>query len=170
MKKLFLFCTVIATMACNQTPDLNIYKANKVLAEKFLNTYVSPTDYKTFTSMIADDIEHQSPMYGQGIVGKDAVFEQANFYMNNFSEVSFNNAVWLPGVDNKTLVPDGSVRVYGTWKGISNSTGKSFSLDAYHYFLINEQGKIIQSGDFFDATGMIMAVAADEKEISDQEK
>lgn len=161
MKKAIFFCAALVLVACNQAPDLSLYKANQALAEKFLNTYVSPTDYDGFTTMIADDIEHQSPMYGQGVVGKEAVLGQADFYMNNFSDVTFNNAVWLPGVDNETLVPDGSVRVYGTWKGVSNATGKSFSVDSYHYFLFNEDGKLVQSGDFFDATGMIMAVAPD---------
>lgn len=169
MKNLFLLCIAALMIGCNQAADLSVYKANQSLAEKFLNTYVSPTDYDTFVSMIADDIQHQSPMYGQGIVGKDAVYEQAKFYMNNFSDVSFNNAVWLPGVDNETLIPDGSVRVYGTWKGISNASGKSFSVDSYHYFLFNEEGKVVQSGDFFDATGMVMAVAPDQEESSEEE-
>jgi len=37
--------------------------------------------------------------------------------MSNFSDVSFNDARWLPGVDEETLKADGSVRVYGTRKG-----------------------------------------------------
>lgn len=163
MKKAILFCAAILLVACNQTPDLSVYKANQALAEKFLDTYVSPTDYDTFASMVADDVKHQSPMYGQGVVGKEGVYSQANFYMNNFSEVTFNNPVWIPGVDNETLVPDGSVRVYGTWKGVSNASGKPFSVDAYHYFLFDEAGKVIQSGDYFDATGMVMAVSPDEE-------
>ena len=109
-------------------------------------------------------------MYGQGLVGKEAVFGQANFYMNNFSEVTFNDPIWLPGVDDKTLVPDGSVRVYGTWKGVSNATGKPFSVDAYHYFMFNEAGKLVQSGDYFDATGMVMAVAPDPEESTEEEE
>jgi ketosteroid isomerase-like protein len=44
----------------------------------------------------------------------------------------------------------------------SNATGKTFSLDSYHYFVIKD-GKISQSGDFFDATGMVMAVSPDEE-------
>tara|TARA_B110000914_G_scaffold131025_1_gene114482 strand:- start:54 stop:575 length:522 start_codon:yes stop_codon:yes gene_type:complete len=80
--------------------------------------------------------------------------------MSNFSDVSFENSRWLPGVNEETLQADGSVRVYGTWKGVSNASGKSFSVDGYHYFVINE-GKIVQSGDFFDATGMVMSVQPD---------
>lgn len=164
MKKIIFLCTIYTMVACSPTPDLSRYEANQVIAEKFLSTYVSPTDYDTFASMVADEIEHQSPMYGQGIVGKEAVFAQAKFYMGNFSEVTFNKAVWLPGVNEESLLPDGSVRVYGTWKGKSNATGKSFSVDSYHYFLMNDEGKIIRSGDYFDATGMVMAVAPDEVE------
>ena len=99
-------------------------------------------------------------MYGAGIVGYDKVLEQGNFYMSNFSEVTFENTRWLPGVNEETLKPDGSVRVYGTWKGVSNSSGKSFSVDSYHYFEVKD-GKISQSGDFFDASGMVMAVQPD---------
>ena len=113
--------------------------------------------------MTDENIEHQSPMYGAGIVGYEKVLEQGNFYMSNFSDVSFNDARWLPGVDEETLMADGSVRVYGTWKGVSNASGKSFSVDAYHFFVIKE-GKIIQSGDFFDATGMIMSIQPDSEE------
>jgi len=48
-------------------------------------------------------------------------------------------------------------------KGVSNASGKSFSVDGYHYFVIKE-GKIVQSGDFFDATGMVMSVQPDSEE------
>ncbi len=96
------------------------------------------------------------------MVGYEQVLEQGNFYMSNFSEVTFEDARWLPGVNEETLQADGSVRVYGTWKGTSIATGKRFSVDSYHYFVVKD-GKILQSGDFFDATGMVRAVRADEE-------
>lgn len=162
MKKTILLCLVFCFgIACEQQPDLSAYEANRALAEELMNAYVSPSDYDFYASHVADDIVHISPMYGKGEVGKEAVLEQAKFYMNNFENVTFNDPVWLPGVNNETLQPDGGVRVYGTWKGTSMATGKSFSVIAYHYFEFKE-GKISQSGDFFDATGMLMALAADE--------
>ena len=42
----------------------------------------------------------------------------------------------------------------------SIASGKEFSVDSYHYFGIKD-GKIIQSGDYFDATGMVMATQPD---------
>jgi ketosteroid isomerase-like protein len=80
--------------------------------------------------------------------------------MNGFENVTFTARAWLPGVDETTLKADGSVRVYGTWRGNSIDSGKSFSLDSYHYFSIKD-GKISQSGDYFDATGMVLATNAD---------
>jgi ketosteroid isomerase-like protein len=160
-KTILLFLLLCCGIACEQQPDLSVYEANKALAEELMNSYVSPTDYDFYASHVADDIVHVSPMYGLGEVGKEAVLEQAKFYMNNFENVTFNDPVWLPGVNNETLQPDGGVRVYGTWKGTSKATGKSFSVIAYHYFEFKD-GKISQSGDFFDATGMVMAVAPDE--------
>ena len=45
---------------------------------------------------------------------------------------------------------------------VSNDTGKEFSVLAYHWFEF-EDGKIISTGDFFDATGMMNAVAPDQE-------
>ena len=54
------------------------------------------------------------------------------------------------------------MRVYGTWTGTSNASGKEFAVDSYHYFYVKD-GKITASGDYFDATGMVMALAPDQE-------
>jgi ketosteroid isomerase-like protein len=164
MKKYLILVLIMSSfISCNSNEDMLLFESNKEIAKKYLASYESPTDYDNFVSMTDEEIQHQSPMYGAGMVGYNQVLEQGNFYMSNFSDVSFNDARWLPGVDEETLKADGSVRVYGTWKGVSNASGKSFSIDSYHYFVIKE-GKIVQSGDFMDATGMVMAVEADSVE------
>ena len=164
MKKYLIIALVMTILiSCNTNTDMSLFKENKEIAKIYLASYESPTDFENFVFMTDEKIEHQSPMYGAGIVGYEKVLEQGNFYMSNFSDVSFNDTRWLPGVDEETLKADGSVRVYGTWKGVSNASGKSFSVDAYHYFAIKE-GKIVQSGDFFDATGMVMSVQPDSEE------
>ena len=160
MKKLILLVIGIITISCQTNPDLSLYQANKKVAEKFLLTYQSPTNFDLFKSMIAENIVHQSPMYGAGEVGYDEAVGQAEFYMTGFENVKFTKAIWLPGVDEETLLADGSVRVYGTWSGNSIASGKEFSVDAYHYFMVKD-GKISKSGDYFDATGMIMAIQPD---------
>ena len=138
---------------------MTLYKSNLEVVKKAMACYETPQDYETFVSLIDENVQHQSPMYGQGIVGYEGVLGQAKFYMEGFSDVGFENAIWLPGVDTVSLKNNGSVRVYGTWTGKSKETGKPFAVDSYHFFDIKD-GKIISSGDYFDATGMVMAISA----------
>ena len=156
--KHLLFSLVVVLTACSQPNDLTLYNANLEIAKTAMSCYETP-DFETLKSLIHADVEHQSPMYGQGTVNYEGVMGQAKFYMEGFKNVSFENPIWLPGVDSETLATDGSVRVYGTWKGVSVETGKSFSVNAYHFFDLQD-GLIIKSGDYFDATGMVMAVSA----------
>ena len=154
-----LISLIFVLSACTQTDNLALYKTNLEVVKKAMSCYETPQDYETFVSLIHEDVQHQSPMYGQGSVSYEGVLGQAKFYMEGFSDVAFENPVWLPGVDTVSLQNNGSVRVYGTWTGKSNETGKSFAVDSYHYFDISD-GKIISSGDYFDATGMVMAISA----------
>mgnify|MGYP001223601199 FL=1 len=153
-----LLSLIVVLSACTQSDNLALYNTNLEIAKKAMSCYETPTDFETFKSLVSEDVKHQSPMYGQGLVDYDGVLGQASFYMQGFTNVKFENAVWLPGVDSTSLSNDGSVRVYGTWSGESLETGNSFSVDSYHYFDV-EDGKITSSGDYFDATGMVMAVS-----------
>ena len=56
---------------------------------------------------------------------------------------------------------DGSVRTYGYWSGTNTASGKSFRGLWYHYLTFDDNGKIINGGDFGDATGLVMAVSPD---------
>ena len=154
---------IVILSACSQADDMTLYKSNLEVVKKAMACYETPQDYETFVSLIDENVQHQSPMYGQGIVGYEGVLGQAKFYMEGFSDVVFENPIWLPGVDTVSLQNNGSVRVYGTWTGKSNETGKPFAVDSYHFFDIKD-GKIISSGDYFDATGMVMAIAATTEE------
>ena len=167
MKKIILITITVLLVSCEANQDLSLYNTNKEVAQKMLMSHTSPTNFELFKSLIHEEIEHQSPMYGVGKIGYDKVLIDAEFYMTNFKDVTFEDAIWLPGVDETTLTPDGSVRVYGTWKGVSIATGKSFSLDSYHY-LNAKEGKVYESGDFFDASGMMIAVAADQAVVAEE--
>lgn len=162
MKKLLLIAIALIAVSCQNTPDMSLYNANKEIAEKWIRAYES-TDLETIKSLTSKDIVHQSPQYGVGEIGYDGILAQANFYMNGYENITFTDAVWLPGVDNTTLISNGGVRVYGTWKGNNKESGKTFSVDSYHWMEV-EGGKVVRSGDFFDATGMVMATQPDPAE------
>ena len=89
-------------------------------------SYASPTNFELFKSLIHEEIEHQSPMYEVGKIGYDKVLVDAKFYMTNFKYFTFEGAIWVPGVDETTLKPDGSLRFFGTCKAFSITSGKAF--------------------------------------------
>ena len=103
-------------------------------------------------------------MYGMGMVDYETSLQVAEFYVQNYTDVKFNDPVWLPGIDTLTMKPDGSVRAYGRWSGKSLSTGREFSVMSYHNFDF-EDGKISSTGEYFDATGMVNAVGPAQRNV-----
>ena len=77
--------------------------------------------------------------------------------------INYEPQNFLPGVDPDTGLLNGSVRTYGSWSGTMTASGKSFEGLWYHYLTFDENGKIINGGDFGDATGLIMSVMPDEE-------
>ena len=99
MRNLLLLSLIVILSSCTQSDNLALYNTNLSIAKKAMSCYETPTDFETFKSLISEDVKHQSPMYGQGLVDYDGVLGQASFYMQGFTNVKFENAVWLPGVD-----------------------------------------------------------------------
>ena len=61
---MLLISVALVTFSCSNTQDMTLYKANLEVAKKYISTYESPTDFELFKAMTAENIEHQSPMYG----------------------------------------------------------------------------------------------------------
>ena len=78
-------------------------------------------------------------------------------------DITWEAENYLPGADPETGIPNGSVRTYGYWSGTNTASGKTFRGLWYHYLTFNEEGKIINGGDFGDATGLVMSVMPDQE-------
>ena len=81
--------------------------------------------------------------------------------ISDFENMKFTPTYWLPGSDSLGN-QNGSVRVYGVWTATHTPTQKSVNLKSYHYWDFDENGLITQTGDYFDATGMMMSLTSDE--------
>ena len=161
MKKIILLLLVISFTACNTShPD---YESNKKLAQKWVETFETQ-NMALWEEVVSEDLLDVAPMYGMGQVDYATSKQVAQFYVDNYTDVKFNNPVWLPGIDTLTMKPDGSVRAYGTWTGKSNSTGREFSITSYHNFDFKD-GKIASTGEYFDATGMVNAVGPVDRNV-----
>ena len=114
MKKIILFLLLISFTACNTShPD---YEENKKLAQKWVETFETQ-NMDLWEEVVSEDLLDVAPMYGMGQVDYATSKQVAQFYVDNYTDVQFNNPVWLPGIDTLTMKPDGSVRAYGTWTG-----------------------------------------------------
>ena len=71
--------------------------------------------------------------------------------------MDFNATYWLPGSDSLGNT-NGSVRVYGVWTATHTATQKPINLRSYHYWDFDANGLILTTGDYFDATGMMMSL------------
>ncbi|MGB2086584.1 MAG: antibiotic biosynthesis monooxygenase [Flavobacteriaceae bacterium] len=161
--KHILFClSLFLLVGCNSVTNKD-YEANLVLAKKWVSSFET-NNVELWKEVVSEDLVDVAPLYGMGQVDYQTSLNIANFYVNNYEEVEFQNPVWLPGVDTLTMKPDGSVRAYGTWTGKSKSTGRTFSVTSYHNFDFKE-GKIVSTGEYFDATGMVNAVGPVQRNV-----
>ena len=160
MKKIILLLAGILFVGCDSNPK---YESNLAVAKKWVQAF-EDQNIELWKEAVSEDLQDIAPMYGMGMVDYETSLQVAEFYIQNYTDVKFNDPVWLPGIDTLTMKPDGSVRAYGRWSGKSLSTGREFSLMSYHNFDF-EDGKISSTGEYFDATGMVNAVGPAKRNV-----
>tara|TARA_X000000368_G_C23022882_1_gene708826 strand:- start:1360 stop:1848 length:489 start_codon:yes stop_codon:yes gene_type:complete len=162
MKKTFIMLVflLVSCSAPQQNPD---FEKNVELAKNYFSTFVTE-DFDATAALLSDDVEWQGCFYGTKLMNKDQAMEYSKGWHDAMENISYTAENYLPGVDPETGLLNGSVRTYGTWTGTNTASGKDFEISMYHYFTFNEDGKIINAGDYGDATGLIMAVAPDPAE------
>ena len=53
------------------------------------------------------------------------------------------------------------IRVYGTWTAIHSESGKEIGVKYFNLTTINEDGKIVQSSEYFDVNGLAVQINAE---------
>ena len=159
MKKLLLLCTVLLLTSCTDVQHSDFEK-NVATAKEWFEVFVTE-DLDATMSFFADEVEYQSAFYGGPMMNREELREYYKGWQDNMEDIRWEAENYLPGVDPETNLPNGSVRTYGTWRGTSVASGKSFAAKFYHYMTFDDNGLIINGGDYGDAMGIMMAVAPD---------
>ena len=134
------------------------YKRNLENTQKFFN-YINEKDgLDKMKLMLSAEISHRSPNYDGKIRNYNERIDELSAYFRGFKNLKYEARSWLPNTDKNGKLT-GGVRTYGTWTGEFIETGKNISLNSFHYYNYDKQGKVLNSGDFFDATGLLYAVA-----------
>jgi hypothetical protein len=132
------------------------FEKNLAIAKKFFELHESE-NLASQIELLDNDLKWQPAVYGSDPYGKAEHIELLKAYHNLTDNIKYTADNWLPGIDAKTLLTDGSVRTYGTWTAISAGNKKPLKLKSYHTLMFKD-GKIVGGGDYFDATGMMASI------------
>ena len=133
---------------------------NKEITKEWFEVFVTE-DFEAVSAFYADEVQYQSAFYGGPIMNREETLDYLKGWHDAMENITWEAENYLPGADPETGLPNGSVRTYGHWSGTNTASGKSFRGLWYHYLTFDENGKIINGGDFGDATGLVMAVSPD---------
>jgi hypothetical protein len=111
-----------------------------------------------FGNYVSDSVVYVPAMYGAPQTNKEGWKNLLTTFTTEFDSIRLTHALYLPGIDSVTHVPDGSVRYYGTWVS-RHKSGVKTSARFYAVYEFGADGKIIHAQDFFDVTGLLAAVA-----------
>ncbi len=137
-------------------------KDGKKINKEWFDVFVTE-DFEAVSAYYAEEVEYQSAFYGGPIMNREETLNYLKGWQDAMEDITWEAVNYLPGADPETGLPNGSVRTYGYWSGTNTASGKSFRGLWYHYLTFDEDGKIVNGGDFGDATGLVMAVAPDEE-------
>jgi hypothetical protein len=176
MKKIVLYFLVSAALiACtnqgtkttnNDDANIKKFKENTKIVEAALIAFAIH-DLKEWASYHADSVKWHSASYGQDAADTSLNMSAVLSRLEGFHKIVKNITVkvdgFVPGLDTATFKPDGSVRAYIRWSGESASNGSKISQKYYCVYTFNENHKIVDVDEYFDATGTVQAAIAPKK-------
>ena len=136
------------------------YVANKAVVETMFKAFMNE-DLEAWSVLVADSVKWTSPGYGAELDRgtKDEWQADLQGYNDGFDDISMQQSFYLPGLDEYTSEPDGSVRLYVHWKATHTESGVVAEPWYYANFEL-EGGKITRSSEYMDVGGMMNHIAA----------
>ena len=162
MKKLLLFFVATAFLvSCGQTPKeapvnpkMEVFNTNVATTKAFLNSFMEKDSATLFSNKyIGKDFIWSPPAVGMDSLPREQWENAVKGFMTNYDNLMLLNAQFFAALDEENL-PDGSVRVYGTWNSTFAKTGKKSKLKWYAVFRYNEEGKIAHQMEWYDSADL----------------
>ena len=167
MKNILVSILVLASMiACTskqtttEGEDLNmvLFRENAKVVDAAFKAY-SKKDLKEFASYQADSLKVHNAQFGGKDSNKAEFLERSvNFFklINNINV----KVTLLPGVDEVTLKPDGSVRAYVIWSADFVNNAPKSELKSYFSLKLDKDHKIYDHDEYFDVSGWFQVASA----------
>lgn len=161
MKKLIvLFILATLVLSCQENKQtvenskMSLFKKNTETTKAWLDAFMK-NDSTTFFSdkFMSDDFIWSPPAVGMDSLPKSEWEKAFRGFMTNFDNKKLTNPQYFAALDEDNL-PDGNVRVYGTWTSNFASNGKKSMLKWYAVFQYNEEGKMSHYMEWYDSADL----------------
>tara|TARA_B100001057_G_C22607577_1_gene855276 strand:+ start:56 stop:556 length:501 start_codon:yes stop_codon:yes gene_type:complete len=161
MKKIIFFLMLSAfVLGCQenkQTQDnskMSLFNKNTETTKAWLEAFMK-NDSTTFFSdkFLSDDFIWSPPAVGMDSLPKSEWEKAFRGFMTNFDNKTLTNPQYYAALDEENL-PDGNVRLYGTWVSNFADTGKKSKLKWYSVVQFNEEGKISHYMEWYDSADL----------------
>ena len=151
-------CTTKETKTEGEDPNMILFRENAKVVDAAFKAY-SNKDLKEFATYQADSIKVHSAQFGGKDINKAEMLERsANFFklINNVNV----KVTLLPGVDEVTLKPDGSVRAYVIWSADFVNNAPKTDLKSYFSLKLDKDHKVYDHDEYFDVSGWFQVASA----------
>jgi ketosteroid isomerase-like protein len=158
----------------SEAPDSSDYDKKVAVVRAFFQAHCDE-NMEALSSMLADDMKWSPPHYnGNQWLGKEDLLAALKNYHDNFDNIKYAEGLVMPdstasGFWSGSVFPGqnatnsaGVLRVYGTWTAIHTESGKEIGVKFYNLSSVNDEGKIVQSSDYFDVHGLAAQIEAQE--------
>ena len=165
MKQLTIIIAFIVLWGCQETTETSNpfedFNTNKEMADRAYNLFEAG-DLENMAAMWSEDM-FWSPANTNDSLSKDQWKQAMKGWHAEFENFKFSDRQYYPGVDEE-FVPNGSVRVYGTWSSTHKATGKN--TETKYYAVIEYDDDNLGKGtmEWFDLGGVYDQVQEEEEE------
>jgi len=137
-----------------ENSKMSLFKKNTETTKAWLDAFMK-NDSTTFFSdkFMSDDFIWSPPAVGMDSLPKSEWEKAFRGFMTNYDNKTLTNPQYFAALDEDNL-PDGNVRVYGTWVSNFASTGKKSMLKWYAVFQYNEEGKLSHYMEWYDSADL----------------
>ncbi|SFZ92715.1 hypothetical protein SAMN05428642_102914 [Flaviramulus basaltis] len=159
-----ILCLALLIVGCKAEPDNSVNELFEKNSETALKSLLDWQNEVPDYSIYADSAVAYNTYFGAEkdsvmIHGDEVKQSDSTFLAKYDFELLTNPPVFLPGVNNVTKQPDGSVRYYGAWKvtlpATDSTEAKSGVIRLYESFDFDADGKIVVQQGYGDYSGLM---------------
>ena len=158
----------------SEVPDYAAFDKKVAVIKAFYQAHCDE-DLAAQEAMVADDMKWSPPAWnGNQWLGKEEYMAAIKGYHEGFENIKYEAGIVMPdstvgGFWSGSVFPketansnSGVIRTYGTWSAIHSESGKEIGVKFFSLASVNDEGKIVQSSDYFDVNGLAAQIAAEE--------